>query len=145
MTVLVSYIFVIVLIGCFLGYLGIELEIWRNERAIKKIDRNIEWLENEAKFRKKANEMICRWRMLRYYINGPEVDGQYPDWYEMFLKPYADGPVEVHKASDVWKDECTYEAIAAYIEHYADVMKIIEETYKTEGLWPFEEDDELWD
>lgn len=115
------------------------------EHKIKICDRNIAWLEREMELRPKANEMIFRWRLVRSFINGPEVDGYCEDWYEEFLKPITGKPVEYKTVADIWKNEHDYKAVAAYLETYSDVMEKIETAMKEEGIWPIEEDDGLWD
>ena len=114
------------------------------EHGIKICNRNIEWLEREMELRHKANEMVFRWRLVRGYINGPEVDGYCGDWYKEFLKPIADKPVEYKTVSDIWKNEHDYKAVAAYLELHSDVMAKIEKALKEEGIWPIVEDDGLW-
>lgn len=114
------------------------------EHKIKICDRNIEWLEREMELRPKANEMIFRWRLVRSYINGPEVDSYCDDWYREFLKPMTDKPVEYKTVADIWKNEHDYKAVAAYLEVYSSVMEHLEKIMKEEGTWPIAEDDGLW-
>lgn len=114
------------------------------EHKIKICDRNIEWLEREMKLRPKANEMVFRWRLIRSYINGPEVDSYCDDWYKELLKPIANKPTEYKTVADIWKNEHDYKAVAAYLEAYSDVMAKIEKAMKEEGIWPIVEDDGLW-
>ena len=128
---------ILVLIGS-----GISL-LWCEHR-IKVCDRNIEWLDREMELRPKANEMVFRWRLIRCYINGPEVDSYCDDWYEELLKPIKDKPVEYKTVADIWKNEHDYKAVAAYLEAHSDVMEKIEEAMKEEGIWPIAEDDGLW-
>ena len=108
---------------------------------IKICDRNIAWLEREMELRPKANEMVFRWRLVRSFINGPEVDGYCEDWYKELLKPIADKPVEYKTVADIWKNEHDYKAVAAYLEFHSDIMEKIEKGMKEEGIWPIEEDD----
>ena len=115
------------------------------EHKIKICDRNIAWLEREMELRPKANEMIFRWRLVRSFINGPEVDGYCEDWYAELLKPITGKPVEYKTVADIWKNEHDYKAVAAYLETYSDVMEKIETAMKEEGIWPIVEDDGLWD
>lgn len=112
---------------------------------IKICNRNIEWLEREMELRRKANEMVFRWRLVREYINGPEVDSYCEDWYKELLKPIADKPVEYKTVADIWKNRHDYKAVAAYLETHSDVVKQIETALKEEGVWPIAEDDGLWD
>ena len=114
------------------------------EHKIKICDRNIAWLEREMELRPKANEMIFRWRLVRSFINGPEVDGYCEDWYEEFLKPITGKPVEYKTVADIWKNEHDYKAVAAYLETYSDIMEKIETDLKQQGIWPIVEDDGLW-
>jgi hypothetical protein len=88
--------------------------------------------------------MVFRWRLVRSFINGPEVDGYCEDWYKELLKPIADKPVEYKTVADIWKNEHDYKAVAAYLETYSDVMEKIEKAMKEEGIWPIAEDDGLW-
>lgn len=118
--------------------------LWCNYQ-IKICDRNIAWLEREMELRPKANEMVFRWRLIRSYINGPEVDSYCNDWYAEFLKPIANKPTEYKTVADIWKNEHDYKAVAAYLEAYSDVMEKIEKSMKEEGIWPIVEDDGLWD
>jgi hypothetical protein len=122
---------------------GINI-LWCTHK-IKICDRNIAWLEREMELRPKANEMVFRWRLVRSFINGPEVDGYCEDWYKELLKPIADKPVEYKTVADIWKNEHDYKAVAAYLEAYSDVMEKIEKAMKEEGIWPIAEDDGLWD
>jgi hypothetical protein len=115
------------------------------EYKIKICNRNIAWLKRERELRSKANEMVFRWRLVRGYINGPEVDSYCDDWYAEFLKPIEDKPVEYKTVADIWKNEHDYKAVAAYLEAYSDVMEKIEKAMKEEGIWPIAEDDGLWD
>ena len=128
------------LIMVIVGGIGV---LWCDHQ-IKICDRNIEWLEREMKLRPKANEMIFRWRLVRSYINGPEVDSYCDDWYGEFLKPITNKPVEYKTVADIWKNEYDYKAVAAYLETYSDVMEKIEKALKDEGIWPLMEDDGLW-
>ena len=128
------------LIMVIVGGIGV---LWC-DRQIKICDRNIKWLDTEMKLRPKANEMVFRWRLVRTLINGPEVDGYCDDWYEKFLKPMTDKPVEYKTVADIWKNEHDYKAVAAYLEAYSDVMEKIETAMKEEGIWPIVEDDGLW-
>lgn len=121
---------------------GIEI-LWC-EYKIKICNRNIAWVEREMELRPKANEMVFRWRVVRNFINGPEVDGYCDDWYKEFLKPITDKPVEYKTVADIWKNEHDYKAVAAYLEFYSDVMEKIEKEMKKEGMWPIVEDDGLW-
>ena len=114
------------------------------DHQIKICDRNLKWLDTEMKLRPKANEMVFRWRLIRTFINGPEVDGYCDDWYEEFLKPIEDKPVEYKTVADIWKNEHDYKAVATYLEVYSDVMEKIEKAMKEEGIWPINEDDGLW-
>ena len=141
MLILMLGIIAVMLIVLLISGLSI---LWY-EHKIKICDRNIAWLEQEMKLRPKANEMIFRWRLVRSFINGPEVDGYCEDWYEEFLKPIANKPVEYKTVADIWKNEHDYKAVAAYLETYSDVMEKIETAMKEEGIWPIEEDDGLWD
>ena len=114
------------------------------EYKIKICNRNIAWVERERELRSKANEMVFRWRLVRSYINGPEVDSYCDNWYKELLKPIANKPVEYKTVADIWKNEHDYNAVAAYLEFYSDVMEKIEKAMKEEGTWPIEEDDGLW-
>ena len=134
-------IMAVMLIALLFSGIGI---LWC-EHKIKIYDRNIEWLEREMELRPKANEMVFRWRLIRSFINGPEVDGYCEDWYEEFLKPITGKPVEYKTVADIWKNEHDYKAVAAYLETYSDIMEKIEKAMKEEGIWPIVEDDGLWD
>ena len=114
------------------------------EHSIKICNRNVAWLDREIELRRKANEMIFRWRLVRSYINGPEVDSYCDNWYEEFLKPITNKPTEYKTVADIWKNEHDYKAVAAYLEIYSDVMEKIEKEMKEEGMWPIREDDGLW-
>jgi hypothetical protein len=140
MLILMLSIIAVMLIILLISGLSI---LWY-EYKIKICDRNIAWLEQEMKLRPKANEMIFRWRLVRSFINGPEVDGYCEDWYEEFLKPIANKPVEYKTVADIWKNEHDYKAVAAYLEAYSDVMEKIETDLKQQGIWPIVEDDGLW-
>ena len=141
MSILMFGIMIVILIVFLIGVINI---LWC-EYKIKICNRNIAWLEQEMKLRPKANEMVFRWRLVRSFINGPEVDGYCDDWYAEFLKPIADKPVEYKTVADIWKNEHDYKAVAAYLEYYSDIMKKIEKEMKEEGIWPIAEDDGLWD
>lgn len=133
----VMAVLLIMLLICGIGILWCEYKI-------KICDRNISWLEREMELRPKANEMVFRWRLVRNFINGPEVDDYCDDWYKEFLKPIVDKPVEYKTVADIWKNEHDYKAVAAYLETYSDVMEQIEKEMKEEGMWPIVEDDGLW-
>ena len=133
-------VMIVLLIMLLIG--GISI-LWC-EHKIKICDRNIAWLEREMELRPKANEMVFRWRLVRSYINGPEVDGYCDDWYAEFLKPITGKPTEYKTVADIWKNEHDYKAVAAYLDAYSDVMEKIEKEMKEEGIWPIVEDDGLW-
>ena len=128
------------LIMVIVGGIGV---LWCDHQ-IKICDRNLKWLDTEMKLRPKANEMVFRWRLIRTFINGPEVDGYCEDWYKEFLKPIVDKPVEYKTVADIWKNEHDYKAVAAYLDVHSDVMEKIEIAMKEEGIWPIAEDDGLW-
>ena len=140
MLILMLGIMAVMLIVLLISGLSI---LWY-EHKIKICDCNIAWLEREMELRPKANEMIFRWRLVRSFINGPEVDGYCEDWYEEFLKPITGKPVEYKTVADIWKNEHDYKAVAAYLETYSDIMEKIETDLKQQGIWPIVEDDGLW-
>ena len=140
--ILVLTLNIIIAMLVILLILGINI-LWC-EHKIKICDRNIAWLEREMELRPKANEMVFRWRLVRSFINGPEVDGYCDNWYEELLKPISDKPVEYKTVADIWKNEHDYKAVAAYLEAYSDIMEQIERAMKEEGIWPIVEDDGLW-
>lgn len=111
---------------------------------IKICNRNIVWLEQEMELRRKANEMVFRWLLVKGYIDGPEVNNYCENWYAEFLKPITDKTVEYKTVADIWKNKHDYKAVAAYLETHSDIMKHIETALKEEGVWPIAEDDGLW-
>lgn len=137
------FILSIIAIGLIMAIVGGIGVLWCDHQ-IKICDRNIAWLKREMELRPKANEMIFRWRLVRSYINGPEVDSYCDDWYKELLKPIANKPMKYETVADIWKNEHDYKAVAAYLEIHSDVMEKIEKVMKEEGIWPIEEDDELW-
>ena len=129
-----------IMVATLIALLSSGITIYR----IKICDRNIAWLDREIELRAKANEMVFRWRLVRSFINGPEVDGYCDDWYKEFLKPITKKPTEYKTVADIWKNEHDYKAVAAYLEFHSDVMEQIEKIMKEEGIWPIAEDDGLW-